>query len=326
MKKILILLLIAVILFSGCVGEKTVTTGSIVTMGSNISVDYIGSLENGKVFDTSIEKVALENNLSSHGGGYQPLKFTVGKGRVIKGFDEGVIGMKVGETRTLTIPPEKGYGPSDPQMIRVLPIVQVLPATTNMSATTEIPKVLEIPVTSFERTVGSGHKAGESVRIPDTNINVTIQNIDSNVSLIYDLKVGDEVWQNGAPWNETIVKIDNENITLRANVSKNDIVHLPGSPWNETVEKIDNKNITLRANVSKNTIVQLQGAPWKTTVVGLDNVNITLRHNPIPETVIPSMFGQTKVSFNETSIIMDQNPELAGKTLLFKVTLVSIDK
>jgi hypothetical protein len=78
--------------------------------------------------------------------------------------------------------------------------------------------------------------------------------------------------------------------------------------------------------VSKNAIVQLQGAPWNSTVVGMDNVNITLRHNPIPETIIPSMFGQMKISFNETSIIMDQNPELAGKTLLFKVTLVSIDK
>ncbi|MCE8422927.1 MAG: FKBP-type peptidyl-prolyl cis-trans isomerase, partial [Candidatus Methanoperedens sp.] len=76
MKKILILLLIAVILFSGCVGEKT------VKMGDNISVDYIGSLENGKVFDTSIEKVANENNLTPHGGGYKPLKFNVGKGGV----------------------------------------------------------------------------------------------------------------------------------------------------------------------------------------------------------------------------------------------------
>lgn len=284
MKKISILLLIAVILFSGCVGEKT------VKMGNNISVDYIGSLENGKVFDTSIEKLANENNLTSHGGGYKPLKFTVGKGRVIKGFDEGVIGMKVGETKTLTIPPEKGYGLTKTELIHVFPIVQAIPETTEMS------KEMEIPVSQFERVVGPGHKAGETVGIPDTNINLTILNITtSKVSLSYKLKVGDTIWSKGAPWNETVIKIDSKNITLRANVSRNDIV-------------------------------QLRGAPWNSTVVGLDNVNITLRHNPIPETIVPSMFGQTKVSFNETSIIMDQNPELAGKTLVFKVTLVSIDK
>jgi len=284
MNKILILLLIAVILFSGCVSEKT------VKMGDNISVDYIGSLENGKVFDTSIEKVANENNLTSHGGGFKPLKFTVGKGRVIKGFDEGVIGMKVGENNTITIPPEKGYGITKTELIHVFPIVQIIPETT------EMPKEMEISLSQFERVVGPGHKAGETVGIPNTNINFTILNITtSNVSLSYKLKVGDVIWSKGTPWNETVIKIDN-------------------------------KNITLRANVSKNAIVQLQGAPWNSTVIGLDNVNITLRHNPIPETIVPSMFGQTKINFNETSIIMDENPELAGKTLVFKVTLVSIDK
>jgi FKBP-type peptidyl-prolyl cis-trans isomerase 2 len=259
-------------------------------MGDNISVDYIGSIENGKVFATSIEKVASENNLNPHGGEYQPLNFTVGKGRVIKGFDEGVIGMKVGETRNLTIQPEKGYGPTRTELIHVFPIVLVIPEIREMA------KVMEVPVNQFESVVGPGHEPGETVGIPDTNINFTILNITaSNVSLSYKLKVGDTIWSKGAPWNETVIKIDNKNITLKADVSKNDIV-------------------------------QLQGAPWNSTVVGLDNVNITLKHNPIPETIVPTMFGNTKVSFNETSIIMDQNPELAGKTLVFKVTLLSIDK
>ncbi|MBU4374215.1 MAG: FKBP-type peptidyl-prolyl cis-trans isomerase [Euryarchaeota archaeon] len=110
MKKFLILLLAAVILFSGCVGQKTVKNGD------KISVDYTGSLENGKVFDTSIESVAKEKNLFAPGREYKPLKFNVGKGEVIKGFDEGVVGMMVGETKILTIPPEKAYGQSNPMM------------------------------------------------------------------------------------------------------------------------------------------------------------------------------------------------------------------
>ena len=321
MKKILILLLMAMILFSGCVGEKTVKNGD------NISVDYTGSLLNGKVFDTSIEKVAIENNLPPRGVGYEPLKFTVGKGQMIKGFDEGVIGMKVGETKKLTIPPEKAYGPINPGMIQSMPILEEVPATTEMPATRVITKAFEVPKNQFESIIGPGHKTGDIVRIPETNINLTINNITDQVSVSYNLKKGDVIlWSSSAPWNETVEKIDEKNITLRAKVKLNDIVHLQGAPWNETVIKIDDKNITLKANLKKDDIVQLQGAPWNTTVVGLDNVNITLRHNAIPETVIPSMFGQMKVSFNETSIIMDQNHELAGQTLIFNVTLVSIDK
>lgn len=284
MKKISFLLIIAMILLSGCVGEKTVKTGD------NITVDYTGSLLNGKVFDTNIEKVAIENNLSEPGKEFKPLPFTVGKAELIKGFDEGVIGMKVGETKELTIPPEKAYGPRDPQNIQVIPIIQ------DMAITRVIPKDFDIPIKEFERVLGSNHTQGDIIDIPETNLKVKVQNISiSNASLTYILKAGDEVWTRRAPWNETVVKIDNKNITLKMKVNKSDTI-------------------------------QLEGAPWNTTVVGLDNVNITLRHNPIPETVIPGMFGSMKVSFNETSILMDQNPELAGETLVFKVTVRSIEK
>ncbi len=284
MNKILILLFIAMIYLSGCVGSE-----KMVKKGDNITVDYTGSLLNGVVFDTSIKSVAEENNLTPRRADYKPLKIQVGMGQVIEGFDEGVIGMKVGETRKLTIPPEKAYGPKNPEMIQTIPIIQEIPATR------VIPKVFEVPLSQFERTVGPNHTAGEIVTIPDTNINLTVVNISTlNVNLSYRLKVGDSLWSKGAPWNET-------------------------------VEKIDNNNITLRTNLKKNDVIQLQGAPWNTTVVGLDNVNITLRHNPIEETFIPGMFGQMKVSFNETSIILDQNPKLAGETLVFNVTLLSID-
>ena len=288
MRKLLILIVAAIILFSGCV-EKAVKTGD------NISVDYVGSLEDGKVFDTSIESVAKANNLSTPGATYEPLKFTVGKTprAVIEGFDEGVIGMKIGQTKTLRIPPEKAY-PIDPEAIHVSPIVQDIPATR------VLPAVFEIPNSQFEQFFGPNYSAGDTVQIPDTNINITILNKTSEVSLKYDLAVGAVVWDSRAPWNETVVKIDDKNITLRPNVTKNDIV-------------------------------QYQTAPFTTTVVDVDDENITLRHNPISETRVnlPGMFGQmvpTTIKFNETSVIMDQNSEVAGKTLIFNVTLVSIDK
>lgn len=66
--------------------------------GDTISVNYTGSLTNGTVFDSSIPRG-------------QPFSFTIGQGRVIQGWELGLLGMKVGEKRKLTIPPELGYGP-----------------------------------------------------------------------------------------------------------------------------------------------------------------------------------------------------------------------
>ena len=264
-----------------------------VKNGDNISVDYVGSFQDGKVFDTSIESVARANNLSNPSAQYEPLNFTVGKRSVIEGFDEGVIGMKVGDTKTLTIPPEKGY-PVDPSRIQVSPIIQDLPATS------VIPRVLEVPSSQFEQIFGPNHSVGDTVTIPDTNINVTITNMTPEISLKYNLIVGSNIWDSRAPWNETVIKIDD-------------------------------KNITVKPKITKNEIIQFQGAPFNTTVIDVNDTNITLRHNRIPDKriTVPGMFGQMedmKVSFNETSVIMDRNSEVAGKTLLFNVTLRSIDK
>ncbi len=70
--------------------------GPEATAGQNVSVNYVGTLENGKEFD------------SSYGRG--PFSFPLGAGRVIKGWDEGVAGMKVGGKRKLIIPSSLGYG------------------------------------------------------------------------------------------------------------------------------------------------------------------------------------------------------------------------
>jgi len=70
--------------------------GDEASVGQTVSVNYTGTLEDGTQFDTSI--------------GRAPFSFTLGVGRVIKGWDEGVVGMKVGGKRKLIIPPELGYG------------------------------------------------------------------------------------------------------------------------------------------------------------------------------------------------------------------------
>ena len=76
--------------------ELVLGDGQEAIPGTNVSVNYKGTLENGKEFD------------SSYGRG--PFGFSLGGGMVIKGWDEGVAGMKVGGKRKLVIPPELGYG------------------------------------------------------------------------------------------------------------------------------------------------------------------------------------------------------------------------
>ena len=74
--------------------------GAEAKNGDQVTVNYIGTLENGQKFDASAD----------HG---EPYSFNLGAGKVIQGWDIGVAGMKVGEKRKLTIPPELGYGAND---------------------------------------------------------------------------------------------------------------------------------------------------------------------------------------------------------------------
>jgi peptidylprolyl isomerase/FKBP-type peptidyl-prolyl cis-trans isomerase FkpA len=73
----------------------------IAKKGDVLSMNYTGRLQNGTVFDSNVDPKF--NHV-------EPFEFTLGAGQVIAGWDEGLVGMKVGEKKTLTITPDKGYG------------------------------------------------------------------------------------------------------------------------------------------------------------------------------------------------------------------------
>jgi FKBP-type peptidyl-prolyl cis-trans isomerase len=77
--------------------DIVVGSGAAAAKGSNVSVHYTGWLQDGKKFDSSVDRG-------------QPFDVQIGVGNVIKGWDEGVVGMKVGGKRRLVIPPQLGYG------------------------------------------------------------------------------------------------------------------------------------------------------------------------------------------------------------------------
>jgi FKBP-type peptidyl-prolyl cis-trans isomerase len=77
--------------------DTTAGDGETASKGHTVSVHYTGWLENGTKFDSSKDR-------------NDPFEFKLGAGQVIRGWDEGVAGMKVGGIRRLTIPPQLGYG------------------------------------------------------------------------------------------------------------------------------------------------------------------------------------------------------------------------
>jgi peptidylprolyl isomerase len=79
------------------IGDEVVGTGAEVKSGDTVTVNYLGTLENGTKFDSSYDR-------------NQPFTTQIGVGQVIKGWDEGIVGMKVGGKRKLIIPANLGYG------------------------------------------------------------------------------------------------------------------------------------------------------------------------------------------------------------------------
>lgn len=82
--------------------DTVVGTGAVATAGDSVTVNYVGALTNGTIFDAS----------ANHGSA--GFTFTLGAGQVIKGWDEGVAGMKEGGKRTLLIPAALAYGSQSP--------------------------------------------------------------------------------------------------------------------------------------------------------------------------------------------------------------------
>ncbi|MHB1330871.1 MAG: FKBP-type peptidyl-prolyl cis-trans isomerase [Minisyncoccota bacterium] len=77
--------------------DLVVGNGALASAGDEVTVHYVGTLSDGKVFDSSRDRG-------------EPFTFTLGSGQVIRGWDDGVAGMRVGGTRRLTIAPDYGYG------------------------------------------------------------------------------------------------------------------------------------------------------------------------------------------------------------------------
>ncbi len=95
--------------------------------GDTVKVHYTGKLEDGSVFDSSKDR--------------DPLEFKLGSQSVIVGFENGILGMEVGETKSITIPQEDGYGPARKELVSTVE----REVFDKQDLTPEVGKTLQIP-------------------------------------------------------------------------------------------------------------------------------------------------------------------------------------
>ena len=137
-----------------------------VKSGDKVKVHYHGKLTNGETFDSS--------------EGRAPLEFEVGSGMVIKGFDDGVTGMSVGDKKTVNIPYDEAYGPRNPEMIVEFPKDKF---PTGMELELGMPLMMN-------------NGAGEQFQVTVTDIKDDIVLLDANhplagQELIFDIEIVD---------------------------------------------------------------------------------------------------------------------------------------
>jgi len=172
-------------------GSGTVNlTGNVVQAGDKINVTYTGKLATGEVFDSGT------------------MEFNVGSGEMIPGFDEAVAGMRVGEEKTVTIPPDKAYGVPDPTRIMSIPVVQ------------GILKGLNITVEQFNGTFAVQPEVGKTYNDDRLMMPLKVTSVVGNktVFLEWAANPGDLI-QAGEPWEISVIASNATWITMKRNVT-----------------------------------------------------------------------------------------------------------
>jgi FKBP-type peptidyl-prolyl cis-trans isomerase 2 len=235
-------------------------------------VDYIGSFEDGTVFDTSYEHVALDDSVYPKSQSFaqhesnEPLSFVVGEGQMIAGFDKGVIGMAVNQTRTLVIQPDDGYGYPDESRIQNLDLIVSVPILEWSVNTTDFQEIYNIPAV-YGATVTS-HEYGW---------NMTVFYIDpiSDIVQLRNEPVLHEILHLNEDWLSEVISIDTSafegvgEIIIKHKLTHEDIGKMFLSPNGEEFTLLDVDLTTNTASVDFNKEVVGKVLIFRVTLVSI---------------------------------------------------------
>ncbi len=231
--------ILAVIIIAGAAYYFTLER---VKVGDKVKIDYIGSIESGNIFDTSIKEVAEKNNISNKLRIYEPLEFTVGNKEVIKGIDEGIVGLTKGSKKVLIIQPENGYGDSLADKLIPIPRVREIDRVIKMNETLEILK--------------------EQFKLLFNKEPVLNEELE-NVNLAWPLEV--------IEINDLSVKLKNKPI-LGGNYV------LGGTMWNSTFESKDGEELLFKQNPENGAVIE---DTFGSLVITVNDDKIKAVSNPI---------------------------------------------
>src|SRR6266581_3876627 len=167
-----VILIVAILgVYYGYVVPKFAPPPLRAQIGDSVQVDYVGTFaENGLVFDTSIQAIAQDNAsypkayMFTWHGSYAPLPVTIGSGGVVPGFDTGIQGLAIGDSKTIVVPPALGYGAADPTKIFVKPILESVPVRLTMDPSTFVATYQAAAVSGTNVTVTNSPSPGQLVR------------------------------------------------------------------------------------------------------------------------------------------------------------------
>lgn len=300
----------------------TQPTGETASQGMQASVDYVGQLSDGRVFDTSVPEVAHGPFPKSDtfrlrpGLAPIPVQVTPNPRRMIPGFVDAVRGMAVNETQTVVIPPSEAYGP--------------VRTHENLSATTEIQR--ENSVTRLLEDIPRN-------RVPPS---FDIKNASEGDILTYETTTGNVT----ITFQFELVEKGEQTVTLKRVAEVGDTTTFY-APWpNQTeVVKVNETTIVYRTTPPEDagnfTWDAQQGtheAAWEnaTTVKSVNETTIVLLHQPEEgityEAQTGGRFGQTKTyrveDVNQTTVHVStpNDHPLAGKTLTFTITVQDVQE
>ena len=237
-KKITILVILLLLLILG--GIYYMNSKKIVAKGDTVKIDYLGTLENGNVFDTNILEESKKAGTYTEQRSYEPLEFTVGAGQMIPGFEEAVLDMKEGETKTVTIPAEKAYGIRREDLF-----LKGLPREVKVARYSNLSK------DQFKEIFEKEAILGETLTTKNVPWEVKVVEIKDNQVKVESVVTTGQVLQlPGTNWNSIVKTIGDTAVTLFQNPEEGQRAVLPyqGRFVSGKITHVQEKNYDLDLN------------------------------------------------------------------------------
>ncbi len=209
-----------------------------ISDGVVVTLDYTGYTDDGKVFDTSLQTVGLQEGLNKQA--YQPITFTVGTKEMIPGFESAILGLGVGDKKKFTVTSDQAYGAPKPELIINLPILL------------NLTKYSVISSDSFKQNFNKEPKVDEILLRDDISWSMKVVDVNTtSVKIEHLLSLGQFVNLTGTQWGAVVSSVDDKYVILKQSPKIGEKMALPspqGGVLVGIVKEVKADSFTIDAN------------------------------------------------------------------------------